>query len=783
MKRPILVATISYINGIIIGVYLSISIPLIIVLSLVAVLISCVLKTKYKNVICLYLVMMCIVSVYVNYKNVDYENKYIELNGSDVRVVGTIVSDIEEKENIYTFTLRAELVNGKKQGDLLKVNVKKKNVNLEDIKYGNKILILGTYEEPSKARNYKGFDYKNYLKTQKIYGIVSASEMEVLKENNVNLIDRFINSVKMKIRNNLKELLPEEAYSLAIGILIGDDSEIDEEVVKSFKDSNLAHMLAISGAHTNYVILVIALIANKKHVGIQRQRAITIVVLLVFMKLTGMSPSVVRAGTTCIIYLISKLIYRKADVANTMAIAVLFTLISNPFNLFNIGMQLSYAGSISIILFYSVFSKKVEINNKVLKYIVESMLISISANILILPIMWYHFNTISLTFIFSNLFAGPILGISIVLGLAIIIISFISVKVAYIPGVLLNVLLSSLIKIAEFFGNMYFSKIIVITPSLLIIICYYVICAIAVFMKKKTKFKIISVIVIFVVLGNFISIILANRDFKIYFVDVGQGDCTLIKTPLGKAILIDGGGATVSNSFDVGNKTLLPYLLDRKISGLDYIMVSHFDSDHCQGLEAVIENLKVKNLIISKQATITQEYKKIINMCKQKKVNIIVVKREDGINIDKYVHLEILHPSEKFLDDGKGGLNANAIVCKLFYKLRDNRYFTILFTGDIEEEAEIELEKLYGKVLKADILKVAHHGSKTSSREEFLKLVSPKIALIGVGENNKFGHPNDGVLERLKEIGSKVYRTDEDGEISIKIDTKGRYKVQKFIEK
>ena len=138
MKRPILVATISYINGIIIGVYLSISIPLIIVLSLVAVLISCVLKTKYKNVICLYLVMMCIVSVYVNYKNVDYENKYIELNGSDVRVVGTIVSDIEEKENIYTFTLRAELVNGKKQGDLLKVNVKKKNVNLEDIKYRDK---------------------------------------------------------------------------------------------------------------------------------------------------------------------------------------------------------------------------------------------------------------------------------------------------------------------------------------------------------------------------------------------------------------------------------------------------------------------------------------------------------------------------------------------------------------------------------------------------------------------------------------------------------------------
>ena len=781
MKRPILVATISYINGIIIGVYLKISIPLIIVLGLVTILISYMFNTKYKNVICLYLAVLCISCVYVNFKNLDYENKYIELDESNIEVVGTVVNEIEEKDNLYTFTIKTDLVNGKKQRDLLKVSLKKKSVDLENIKYGNKLVISGMYNEPGRARNYKGFDYKNYLKSQKIYGIVSGTDVIVLKENNVNLIDRFINYIKSKIKANLVEILPEKTYSLAMGILIGYDLQIGEDVVQSFKDSNLAHMLAISGAHTNYVVLAIALIANKKYVGIRRQRVITIVILLVFMKLTGMSPSVVRAGTTCIIYIIAKLIYRKADVANTMAIAMLFTLISNPFNLFNIGMQLSYAGSISIILFYSVFNKKIKVKNKILKYIVESMLISISANILILPIMWYHFNTISLTFIFSNLFAGPILGISIILGLLVIIISFVSVKVAYIPGILLNILLVCLIKIADFFGNMNLSKLTVITPSLIFVILYYVIAMLAIYMPKgRRKLRIISITVIVAILISFDPLIPSNN-LSVYFVDVGQGDCTLIKTPSGKTVLIDGGGATASNSFDVGNKTLLPYLLDRKIASLDYIMVSHFDNDHCQGLEAVIENIKVKNLVISKQATITDEYKKIINMCKQKNINIIVVKRGDSIKIDKYAYLKIFHPSNKFLDDGKGGLNANAIVCKLFYKLKNNKYFTILFTGDIEEEAEKEIEKLYGKALKADILKVAHHGSKTSSRDEFLKLVSPKIALIGVGENNKFGHPNDGVLERLKEVGSKVYRTDEDGEICIKIDTKGRYKVQKFI--
>ena len=289
-------------------------------------------------------------------------------------------------------------------------------------------------------------------------------------------------------------------------------------------------------------------------------------------------------------------------------------------------------------------------------------------------------------------------------------------------------------------------------------------------LKAKNKFIIrtIAIVLSITIISAATLKLLEGEKLKLYFVDVGQGDCTYLKTPSEKNILIDGGGNRDKEKYDVGKKVLLPYLLDRRVKKLDYIIVSHFDADHAQGLEAVIQNIKVKNIIVCKQASDSALYQEIMKLCKKKNVNIITVKRGQNIKIDKYVHFEILHPGDIMLDDGKGGLNANAIVAKMYCTIK-NKTTTIMFTGDIEEKAEEELVKIYGDKLKADILKVAHHGSKTSSTAEFLKCVSPKIALIGVGKDNTFGHPNSGVLSRLENINAKIYRTDKLGEITVTI--------------
>ena len=210
-----------------------------------------------------------------------------------------------------------------------------------------------------------------------------------------------------------------------------------------------------------------------------------------------------------------------------------------------------------------------------------------------------------------------------------------------------------------------------------------------------------------------------------------------------------------------------PYLLDHGINKIDYIIVSHFDSDHCGGLFFILNNFKVKNIIIGKQAEEYPNLIKFIKLQQKRKINLISVQSKDVLVFDKKTRIEVLFPDiNNEVSENK--INNNSLVFKLYYK-----NLSILFTGDIEEEAESLLINLYREKLKSDILKVGHHGSKTSSAEDFIKYVKPKIALIGVGENNNFGHPSDEVIDRLIFYGAVVYRTDKMGEIILKINNKG----------
>lgn len=225
----------------------------------------------------------------------------------------------------------------------------------------------------------------------------------------------------------------------------------------------------------------------------------------------------------------------------------------------------------------------------------------------------------------------------------------------------------------------------------------------------------------------------------------GQGDGTLIITPLNKSILIDGGGSEFGD-FNVGESTLLPYLLDRGIKELDYIILTHFDLDHVQAAMYVMENISVKKVIISKQIESSEAYSKFVSIVKEREINIGIVKAGDRINIENNFYFDVLWPDwGNFITEN--AINNNSIVCKLRY-----RDFSVLFTGDIEEIAEKKILELYKdnlKVLQSTVLKVAHHGSKSSSIDEFLDVVKPRLALIGVSKNNLYGHPANEVIERL----------------------------------
>ena len=542
MERKLLIATISYILGIIIGVYLSKSIPLFIVLGFILFIYIVIANRKYKITIFICVCIFTVSSMLVNRQNIQYENKYLKFDEKKINITGTIISDPVEKTNKKNFIIEVEHINGNKEykGDLLLISFSGNN----KILYGNKVFVIGEYKEPQGRRNYKGFNYKDYLKTKKIYGKVISKEIKIIKELNVNIFSLYINNIRKKIKENITKLLPGEVKNITLAMLIGETEDISKETKEDFKNSNLAHMLAISGTHTTYVIIMVGGILNKKIIGIKKQKILTIVMIIIFMNLTGNTPSVLRAGIICIINIMARLLHRESDVPTTIAIVALITLLYNPFNLFSMSMILSYAGSLSIIVFSKMLEKKEKTKNKVINYLKANVIISISANIFIIPIMAYNFNTISTTFFISNLLASPLLGISIILGIATIIISFVSIKIAYLPAALLNISIQIIIKIAHFFSDIPFSKITIIKPSLISIIIYYFICVLisyCFYTKKRISKKIIIIITICVLVVESIIIFPLNSDFKIYFIDVGQGDSTLIKTYTGKTILIDGG--------------------------------------------------------------------------------------------------------------------------------------------------------------------------------------------------------------------------------------------------
>ena len=343
---------------------------------------------------------------------------------------------------------------------------------------------------------------------------------------------------------------------------------------------------------------------------------------------------------------------------------------------------------------------------------------------------------------------------------------------------------------------MPFSKIYVVTPKILFIIIIYLVFIVFNYIYKiyhdrnpsitkirfknlialyKYKFKqykvknkkmILVTLLMIVLIFSIFSFI--PKDLKIHFVDVGQGDCTFIITPKNKTILIDGGGSSGSD-FDVGESTLLPYILDRGHKKIDLMFISHFDNDHVGGLLTILNEIKVNRVCISKQEEDSANYQEFLKIVKERNIPVSVVKTGDKINIENNLYFDILWPKEIQISENK--INNNAIVMKLNYN-----GFSCLFTGDIEKIAEEELVKAYGnkQILKSDILKVAHHGSKTSTTEDFLELVKPRICLIGVGKNNLFGHPSDEVIKRLENIDASIYRTDLNGEITITVNSKGK---------
>ena len=831
LKRPIVVIVIGYMIGIIWGLYLNFSIVLLYILiailfyrkkprnsiiSFLMILLKKGFKSKKntsfqlfsihryvryikliltKQVIFLIIISSIISNTILLFQEKRYENLYPEEN---ISVEGIIISNQEEREYKNRYKLKVLTVNSSEKYHSTQIYIEvKKDVEFE---YGDKVILQGEFRKGSEQRNTGGFDYQLYLKSIHIYGTLKVENYQKISSDNINWVQKSINTIKLVIAENIEKTLEKEEAQIVKGLILGDTTALEEELKEKFQIANISHVLAVSGMHIIYIIIGIEMIF-KKWLGKRNVKYVVIIGLVFYMSITGFTSSIVRAGIMGIMSIVAFLVYRKNDIWTSIAISLGIILIQNPYAIIGVGLQLSYLGTIGIILFNknikqyldnvkwiknNIQIKRSKRISKIVENLKDMISVTLSAQLMILPIMLYHFNMIGIYFVITNILVSMMIGPIMFLSIIFVFCSFIHLHISQFIAIFLSFGIKGLIQISNL-SNLPFSKIYVLTPSILFIFIYYIVILVGnrIYMiytskyinstegrvknlialmkyrlyekKKKTK-KIyqkilqernIKAFIKQTYKGIFLIIFLIGiyqfpKNLEIHFLDVGQGDSCFIITPNHKTILIDGGGST-SSTFDVGKDTLIPYLLDKGYTQLDYVFISHFDQDHVGGILSLLEELKVGQIFISKQGKTSDNYETFLEIVAQKNLKVREVKMGDKITIGD-VTFHILWPTENQIEENM--LNNNAMVMKLQYKS-----FSMLFTGDIEEVAEKKILSVYSDnldSLKATVLKVAHHGSKSSSTEKFLKAVNSKVAIIGVGENNMFGHPSNVVLERLQ---------------------------------
>lgn len=528
-----------------------------------------------------------------------------------------------------------------------------------------------------------------------------------------------INSLKYNYLNYLKQNLKEESYNYVLALIFGDNN-LNDEIKDSFSILGISHILAISGLHIILIFKIITFCLIK--IFHYKGDLIPLFIISLFVIFIGIPPSSFRAILFLIISSLNKkgkIRYTKLDI---LSISAIIMLLYNPYMLFSLGFILSYL--VSFILIFDNDFKKTKsklINNYIIYFLI--FFISLPFTIRITN----HISILSLLLspILSPFIAYILLPISLILSIFPILDIFLKYVYIFITFYVVNLSsYSPLINIKSF--NLY------------MIIIYYFLFIFIIISLEMNKNKIISILMLTLYLLIIISFKYIDPFSYVTFIDVGQGDSALIRLSYNKGnILID-----AYNSFD--------YLKNMGIDELDYLIITHSDSDHVGDYKEICNYFNVKKIIYPK-------YDEGFDELLSKYPNKVMVDYTKSLKIDDF-EIDILGPINSYKEK-----NSNSIVCKIFI---DGTSF--LFTGDMTTEEEYDLINKYHNYLDSDILKVGHHGSDTSSCEEFLRLVSPKYSIISVGENNKYNLPKKLVVDRLKKY-SKIYMTKDCGNIDFKL--------------
>ncbi|MCR5737469.1 MAG: ComEC/Rec2 family competence protein [Eubacterium sp.] len=662
------------------------------------------------------------------------------------------------------------------------------------VSMGQRVLATGTVELISPARNFGNFDGKEYYCSLEIYGKLNASSL--MGRGSGDVIRETIRKRKDEFRKVLRKICPDCEWlykgkaKIYDAMLLGEKSELSETVKTLYSSSGIAHILAISSLHISLVgMLLYRLLRRRFRFGISS--SVSIVIVVAFGLLSGMSISAIRAIIMFGLKLLGDVLGRKYDVLTAISLSAWLLLLENPFLIFHSGFQMSFIAIIGIVPVWNLLQSCWEIKQKWLKTLVGA----INIHIMMVPLIAYYYCEIPTYSVLLNLIIVPLMGVVIASGISGIllgsVISYLG-KLAITPGC---ICLSLFSKLCE--GVVYLPKSIIIVgrPEQWKIWLYYLcyvggIFLIKIHMERRRKQwdeqkKIVTkegkdllreleeeqkekywyrrwkvVVVVVMMVTQYLIYWKGSAGFYMTFLDVGQGDGIFIHTDSDVNILMDGGSTSVE---EVGKRRITPFLKAKGIREIDYAVISHSDLDHINGLMELLEasdknGVRVNCLVLPCLKNPDEAYEKLELLARMRQVGVKYIRQGEKWTVGDFT-LQCVYPKGTEMLDDKNDLST---VLSITYQK-----FSALLTGDISSEVERQLEL---PLQKYTILKVAHHGSVYSSCQEFLENVKPLISVISVGEQNLYGHPSPKSLERLRKSGTKIYRTDESGAVTVECD-------------
>ena len=636
---------------------------------------------------------------------------------------------------------------------------------------GDAITAEGKVRRPVFYQNPGQINTRFLLRCEGITAGMSAREsgIKIIPNEEPTCVQMFLRlaaQIRAHYFDRMTEVMPRSDAAAIFAMLFGGYEGIRPELLEAFTITGIVHILSVSGSHISLLAAVIAWLALFLRLPRWLSASAVVLAIISYVILAGLVPPAVRSGIMGAVAFLGLILGRERDGQYLLVLTGLLMLLVSPLLLFHISFQLSFLATAGLLSLAPVFRAWL---GKLPRFVAAGISITMGAQLATLPVLAWHFNQISISALLSNLVVVPLVDIIIVLGLVGGIAAFFIPMLGAVVFAFDSMLLGISFEMTRVMAALPFSSVWLPSMGVSAGLCYYAALSILFvpqeYRERTAKF-IYRFRYKFIIVSSFIVVFLFSwqitrpNEMEVHFIDVGQGDAALVVTPHGHAMLFDTGGTR--DTFDVGARVDVPYLLHYGIREVDYIFLSHAHEDHAAGAGAILARMPVRYVYTADEGAAA--YARSMRLGDGNPLLMKLGRAQEGqsISLDG-VTVDVLYaPSYSDVEHTTGNEVSNV------YRVRYGNA-SFLFTGDLVQEHE---EKMIarGIDLHTTVLKVPHHGSDTSSSEHFVQATNPLYAIYCVGADNSFGHPRPDVVARYERVGAQTLRTDRDGAIIFHTD-------------